>query len=71
MSHTRKEVINPLNQYTMEKNRYMLIHMDRKIRRFESIEAAKGYALCHCRGNYEFYIIVDTLENEVVYRWSY
>lgn len=71
MSHTHKEVINPLNQYTMKKDRYMLIHMDRKVRRFKNQEEAECYALCHCRGNYEFYIIVDTQEDEVVYRWSY
>lgn len=49
----------------------MLIHMNRKIRRFDNQEKAESYALCHCRGNYEFYIIVDTEENEVVYKWSY
>lgn len=49
----------------------MLIHMDRKIRRFDNQEQAESYALCHCRGSYEFYIIVNTEEDEVVYRWSY
>lgn len=55
----------------MKNYRYMLIHMNRVLRRFKKQEEAECYALCHCRGNYEFYIIVDTRENEVVYKWSY
>lgn len=55
----------------MEKKRYMLIYMDAIIHRFENQEEAECYALCHYRGKYEFYVIVDTREDEVVYKWSY
>lgn len=71
MSHTTNEVINPLNQYTMEKGRYMLIHMDEYVYRFTWQMQAYLYAVENCRGKHEYYIIVDTEKNEVVDRWNY
>lgn len=71
MSQTTNEVINPLNQYTMEKDRYMLIHLDRDIYRFKSQMLAESYGERRCRGPYEYYVIVDTEKDEVVYRWNY
>lgn len=65
------EVINPLNQYTMIGKRYMLIHMDEYVYRFNYLEAARYCAERYCRGKYEFYVIVDVEENEVVEKWSY
>lgn len=55
----------------MKKDRYMLIHMDEEIRRFADVEQAKSFAQCHCRGSYEFYVIVDTEDDRVVNKWSY
>jgi hypothetical protein len=55
----------------MEKERYMLIHMERDVFRFDTLRKAQLYALRHCRNSYQFYIIVDTKIDEVVYKWSY
>lgn len=55
----------------MEKNRFMLIHKDTCVYLFDSLEQAKDYAAIHCRGHYEFYVIVDKVKNEVAYKWSY
>lgn len=55
----------------MEKGKYMLIHMCKNVYRFDSLIRAKLYAIMQCRGRYEFYIIVDTVENKVVDNWSY
>lgn len=71
MSQTTNEVINHLNQYTMEKDRFMLIHNDEFVYRFKWLELAKLYAIGHCRGSYEFYIIIDTERDRVVYKWHY
>lgn len=71
MSHTPNEVINPLNQYIMEKERYMLIHMDKNIYRFKWLSQAKYEARKRFRLDYEYYIIVDTWEDKVIYKWSY
>lgn len=49
----------------------MLIHKDTYVYLFDSLEQAKDYAAIYCRGSYEFYIIVDKVENEVTYKWSY
>lgn len=70
MSHTTNEVINPLNQYTMNKDRYMLIHLDTYVYRFKSMPEAQSYANANCCGIYEFYIIVDTWEDKVVEVWN-
>lgn len=64
-------VINTLKRYTMEKDRFLLIHMDKNVRRFKSIASAINYTKKYCRGNYEFYVIVDTEEDKVVCKWSY
>lgn len=71
MSQTTNKVINPLNQYTMKTRRYILIYMDRYVYRFAWLELARRYAKKHCRGSYEFYVIVDTEKDEVVDKWSY
>ena len=71
MSHTTNEVINPLNQYTMQTKRYMLIHMDKNVHHFKWLSEAKRYAIINCRGSYEYYVIIDTRKNEVVDKWSY
>lgn len=55
----------------MKKDRFMLIHMDKNVHRFKWLSEAMRYAIINCRGNYEFYIIVDTQNDEVVYKWSY
>ena len=55
----------------MVKARYILIHKDKYVYRFNQIDDAKDYGMKHCRGSYEFYIIVDTEEDQVVYSWSY
>lgn len=55
----------------MEKGKYMLIHMDRHVYRFKYLWEAQRYASIHCRGSYEFYVIVDTKEDKVVCKWSY
>ena len=55
----------------MEKGRYLLIHKDRYVYRFRWLSEAKRYAICNCRGSYEFYVIVDTEKDEVVDSWSY
>lgn len=60
-----------LNQCTMEKGRFLLIHMDKYVYRFKWLTEAQRYAVSHCRGSYEFYIIVDTEKDEVVNSWSY
>lgn len=49
----------------------MLIHICKGVFRFDSLIWAKLYAIMHCRGRYEFYVIVDTVENKVVDEWSY
>lgn len=55
----------------MEKKRYMLICMNKYIYRFEEYEQAETFAVKNCRGIYQYYIIVDTLLDEVLYQWSY
>lgn len=55
----------------MEKNRFMLIYKDTYVYLFDSYKQARDYAGIHCRGKYEFYIIVDKVKNEVIYKWSY
>lgn len=55
----------------MEKERYMLIHMDKHVHRFKWLTEAQHYAKINCRGDYEFYIIVDTEKDEVVGKWNY
>lgn len=49
----------------------MLIHVDKYVYRFNEYEQAESYGVKYCRGSYEFYIIVDTEIDVVVYRWSY
>lgn len=71
MSQNTNEVINPINKHTMEKERYMLIHMDKHVHRFKWLTEAQHYAKINCRGDYEFYIIVDTEKDEVVGKWNY
>jgi hypothetical protein len=71
MSHTPSEVFNPLNQYTMKKDRYMVIHMDKYVYRFNWLATASYYAKAFLRGSHEFYIIVDLETNEVVESWNY
>lgn len=55
----------------MEKDRFMLIYKDAKVYRFECLSQATSFANTHCRGKYEFYVIIDTVENQVVSKWSY
>lgn len=71
MSQTTYEVTNPLNQYTMEKDRFMLIHMGKFDYRFKTIQEAKIFGINRCRGANNFYIIVDTEKGRVVDSWSY
>lgn len=71
MSQTTNEVINPQNQYTMEKERYMLILNDKYIYRFKEFKQAEHYAAINCHGSYEYYIIIDTELDIVLYSWSY
>ena len=54
----------------MQKKRYMLIHNNKDVYRFKTLTSAFLYAVSNCRGNNEFYIIVDTWRNNVVYNWS-
>ena len=54
----------------MKEDRYMLIHMNKDVYRFNCIPRAKMYAQYNCRGTNEFYIIVDTMENIVIDSWS-
>ena len=49
----------------------MLIHKGKFVYRFKYLSEAVRYAICHCRGSYEFYVIVDTERDEVVNSWSY
>lgn len=49
----------------------MLIYMDKIVHRFATLQLAQDYAKLHCRGTYEFYVIVDTEKDEVVDKWSY
>lgn len=51
----------------MEKGRYMLIRMSERVKWFKSITQVKLYVINNNLGNYEFYIIVDTEKDEVVY----
>lgn len=55
----------------MEKGEYLLIHKDKYVYRFKRRIDAQRYAICNCRGSYEFYVIVDLEKNEVISRWSY
>lgn len=55
----------------MEKNRFMLVHNNEFVYRFESLIAARSFAEINCRRNYNYYIIVDTVEDKVVASWSY
>ena len=55
----------------MEKGRYMLIHMNQDVYRFNLATRAELFAVMRCRGKREFYIIVDTEKNEVIRKWSY
>lgn len=55
----------------MEKGRFMLIHMDKIVHRFDSLRRAILYAMGNCRGSHEYYIIVDTVENKVIDKWLY
>ena len=55
----------------MEKERYMLIHVDKYVYRFKWLTQAQRYALIHCRDSFGYYIIVDTVEDKVVYKWMY
>lgn len=71
MSQTTNEVINPQNQYTMEKERYLLIYMDRYVYRFKWLTQAQRYAVSCCRGIDGHYIIVDTERDDVVGEWTY
>lgn len=54
----------------MNKDRYMLIHLDTYVYRFKSMPEAQSYANANCCGIYEFYIIVDTWEDKVVEVWN-
>lgn len=49
----------------------MLIHKDSDVHRFKWLLQARHYARKHCRGNYEYYVIIDTRKDEVVEQWSY
>lgn len=64
-------IINPLNRYKMEKDRFMVIHLDKYIYRFNRKVTASNHAKTFLRGSYEFYIIVDLKTNKVVERWRY
>lgn len=55
----------------MKKGRYMLIHVKKNVYRFSKFSEALVYAKEHCRGSYEFYVIVDTEKDIVVEEWSY
>lgn len=55
----------------MKKGRFILIHNDTFVYRFEFLVLAERYASSFCRGIYEFYVIVDTEKDEVASRWSY
>lgn len=64
-------IINPLNRYKMEKDRFMVIHMDKYVYRFNWLVTASYYAKVCLRGSHEFYVIVDLETNEVVESWCY
>lgn len=53
----------------MEKERFMLIHNDKKIHRFKTLADAKVFGVCCCRGSYHYYTIIDTEKDEVIYKW--
>lgn len=55
----------------MEKGKYLLIHKDKYVYRFECLSEAQSYAINHCQGDFEYYIIVDLEKNEVVGSWYY
>lgn len=55
----------------MEKDRYMLILNDKYIYRFKEFKQAEHYAAINCHGSYEYYIIIDTELDIVLYSWSY
>lgn len=55
----------------MKKGRYILVHLDKKIYRFNWLKQAKCYAISNCHGTGDFYIIVDTKKDEVVCKWYY
>lgn len=55
----------------MKKGKYMLIHKDKNVYRFSKLSDAMVYAREHCRGNYDFYVIVDTEMDMVVEKWYY
>lgn len=53
----------------MEKDKFVLIHNDERIYRFKSLEEAKTFGACCCRGSYNYYAIIDMERNVVVYKW--
>ena len=53
----------------MEEGRYMLIHNDKEVRRFQFYTDAHIYAFANCHGAYDFYVIVDLEEGKVVEEW--
>ena len=55
----------------MKKGRFLLMHVDRYVYRFESLMEAQLYAYYNCRGSYEFYVIVDLEEDRIVSSWYY
>lgn len=55
----------------MENERFVLVHMDKYVYRFECLSQARIYAYNNCRGKYEYYVIVDLEKNVVVTKWSY
>ena len=64
-------VINKLKQYTMKEGRYLLIHKDKKVKRFAYISNALRYARMYCSDLFEFCVIVDTKKDEVICEWNY
>lgn len=55
----------------MERGRFILIHNNKDIYRFNWLTQAQRFAIAHCRRAYEFYAIIDTQEDKVVSRWCY
>lgn len=55
----------------MKKTRFMLIHLSKNVYRFKSLKQAQDYAGKNCSGNFEWYEIIDTTTNVVVYTWSF
>lgn len=49
----------------------MLVYKSKEIVRFAWLTQAMRYGIQHCRGINEWYEIIDTQEDIVVYKWSY